>query len=118
MDEPLTRHYPRWQKLTGRFERARHLSIVRLFVGREGMQDLGLPTGTLPWYPALSVPWVGLWHRAVRLVPGGRGWLARRGRHMQDTYLQILFGAAAPELAQVGHPAAHGAAGTHVRPLS
>lgn len=118
MDEPLTRHYPRWQKLTGRMERARHLSIVRLFVGREGMHDLGLPTATLPWYPVLTVPWVGLWHRLVRLAPGGRGWLARRGRHMQDTYLAILFGAASPELAQVGHPAAHGAAGTHVRPLS
>lgn len=34
LDEPLQRPYPRFAALRGRFDRARHLSISRLFLGR------------------------------------------------------------------------------------
>lgn len=66
-----------------RFTRARrwlayrkHLSLVRLFQGRSGMAELGLPRA-LPWYAAI-IPANLAGHTAVRLVPGGRRWWARR----------------------------------------
>src|SRR5690606_34616941 len=54
VDERLSRHYPRssaWWR--GHFNKARHLSVVRWFVGLEGMRNLGLPPA-LPWYPVLT----------------------------------------------------------------
>lgn len=33
---------------------AQHLSVTRLFVGEQGMRNLGLPTQTIPWYPVLT----------------------------------------------------------------
>lgn len=102
MDEPLQHHYPRWPGLMGRLERAKNLSICRLFLGSEGMRDVGLPV-TLPWYPALSIPAVGLGYRLVRLVPGGRDWLVRHGRERQQRYLRALFGPVEPQLAGLHH---------------
>jgi hypothetical protein len=99
MDEPLKRHYPWGGAWRGRFNRARHLSVVRLFVGSEGMKHLGLPP-TLPWYPMLTtlprLAWTGL----HRLVPGGQARLVRRGRDSQLRYLPIVFGAQPPGVAQ------------------
>lgn len=97
-DEPLQRHYQRWPWLQGRYERARHLSICRMFLGRKGMQALGLPTLVLPWYPLISVPLIATWHALHRLLPGGRERLIRRGRDAQVGYLATLFGTAKPDI--------------------
>jgi hypothetical protein len=101
MDEPLTRHYPYLQGLMGRWERAKHLSIARLFLGRESMADLGLPTYHLPWYPLTIIPRVATYQRLVRLLPGGRDYLIRTGREEQEGYLRVMFGSAAPDVAQL-----------------
>ncbi len=50
MDEPLGRAYPWAAALRGRIDRERHLSLVRWFVGAQGMRNLGLPQRA-PWYP-------------------------------------------------------------------
>lgn len=100
MDEPLTRHYARWPTLQGRWERAKHLSICKYFLGREGMRNLGLPVNTLPWYPIVRLPFVALGYHAVRLVPGGRDWLARRGRLRQEGYLRVMFGHDQPDIGE------------------
>lgn len=101
MDEPLQRHYPHFAGLRGRFERARHLSICRLFHGRAGMRALGLPEGTLPWYPLLSAPMIAVAHLATRLAPAGEARLAQRGRAAQLDYLNLLFGKDRPTLRSV-----------------
>jgi len=91
-DEPLQRRYRNLGWLRGRWNRAKHLSIARAFIGRRGMDALGLPQGVLPWYPLLSFgPRLG-WHLAHRLVPGGRERLVRRGLKAQEDYLEVLFG--------------------------
>lgn len=92
MDEPLQRHYPRFAWIRGRFNRARHLSIARTFLGRDSMRALGLPQYVLPWYPLLNFPIRWLWHTTHRLLPGGRERLIQRGLRVQSGYLKILFG--------------------------
>ncbi len=90
MDEPLYRHYPFAQRVRGRWERRVHLSIIRSFVGRRGMTALGLPPGTLPWYPLVFAPANAAWCAANRLTPGGRRRLQRIGRNAQEHQLQTL----------------------------
>ena len=101
LDEPLTRHYPYMQKLMGRWERAKHISIARFFLSRESMIDLGLPGFALPWYPLLTIPLTAARHRLIRLLPGGLDYLIRRGRVEQEGYLRVMFGSAAPDVAQL-----------------
>lgn len=98
MDEPLQRHYPWGGALRGRFNKARHLSLVRLFVGREGMQHLGLPPSSV-WYPALTLLPRLCWTASHRLWPGGMSRLALRGRAAQEAYLPIMFGGRKPGVA-------------------
>ncbi|RZI83325.1 MAG: DUF2236 domain-containing protein [Rubrivivax sp.] len=98
MNEPLSRHYPWGAAVRGRFNRARHLSVVRWFVGPEGMRHLGLPP-TLPWHPVLTtlprLVWTGLHH----LLPGGRARLIAAGGASQRRYLAIMFGKHPPGVA-------------------
>ena len=98
MNETLQLPYPRLRALRVRFERARHLSVTRLFVGARGMQALGLPRFTLPWYPLLSAPFTFLWHSAHKLLPGGRARMIRIGRQQQLEILQLHFGMLTPEV--------------------
>lgn len=98
MDEPLQRHYPWGGAVRGPFNKARHLSLVRLFVGREGMKHLGLPPSSL-WYPALTLLPRLAWTAVHRLWPGGQDRLARRGRAAQQAYLSIMFGSRQPGVA-------------------
>lgn len=99
-DEPLSRPYPRWAGLRGRFDRARHLSISRLFLGRRGLSNLGLQATTLPWYPLLNWPRCAARHLLSRVLPGGKARAARAGRQAQEDFLQLLSGG---EHAVIGH---------------
>jgi hypothetical protein len=92
MDEPLERHYPNAQWLRSHWDKEVHLSILRLFVGSQGMRRLGLPACRWPWYPFLFAPFNALVHTVLRLLPGGRVLLTRRGRRAQERMLKILFG--------------------------
>ncbi|MGH8540860.1 MAG: oxygenase MpaB family protein, partial [Stenotrophobium sp.] len=98
MNETLQLPYPQLRALRVRFERARHLSVTRLFVGARGMQALGLPRWTLPWYPLVSMPFTFIWHALHKLLPGGRARMIRLGRQAQLDILQLHFGMLAPEV--------------------
>lgn len=97
-DEPLARLYPNLAGLRGRVNRARHLSLVRWFVGAEGMQRLGLGRAW-PWYPLLVAPPLLLGSLACRALPPLARWWRRRARASQLAYLPVLMGdATAPHL--------------------
>jgi hypothetical protein len=81
--EPLQRRYASLPGLRRRWNHQLHLSVVRLFVGAEGMRELGLPGGVLPWYPIVTAPPRHITHQVARHVPGGEAWLARTGRAAQ-----------------------------------
>lgn len=98
VDEPLQRHYANFAWLRGRLNRAIHLSIAATFIDAHGRRALGLPSGSLPWYPLLSAPPRLLFHGLLRALPGGRAWLVRRGLQSQEDYLRTLFGGADPRL--------------------
>lgn len=98
MNETLQLPYPHLRTLRVRFERARHLSVTRLFVGARGMRALGLPATVLPWYPLLSAPSTFAWHTLHKLLPGGRARMSRIGRQAQLDMLQLHFGMLAPEV--------------------
>jgi hypothetical protein len=97
-DEPLDRAYPNLSFLRGRLNRAKHLSIARLFVNARGMRALGLPWYVLPWYPVLTAPLRRAWHELLRLRPAGREVLIRRGLAAQEDYLETLFGRHEPAI--------------------
>lgn len=92
VDEPLGRKYRRFAWLRRRIDRSKHLSISRLFLGRRGMRNLGLPQGVLPWYPLLVMPFNLGYHVVTRIVPGGKALAARRGRRAQERFLALLSG--------------------------
>lgn len=93
IDEPLGHYYPNFGWLRGRWTRALHLSIVRAFVGKSGMADLGLPSGVLPWYPVLTfVPRTAV-RRVLKVLPAGRELLMRRGLAEQERCLAQAIGA-------------------------
>lgn len=98
VDEPLQRHYANFPWLRGRLNRAIHLSIASTFIDDQGRRALGLPRGSLPWYPLLTAPPRFLGHCLLRVVPGGRNWLVRRGLRIQEDYLRTLFGGSDPRL--------------------
>ena len=91
MDEPLARHYPWGGAVRGRFNRARHLSLVRWFVGPQGLRHLGLPR-VVPWYPLLMFAPLALRSCALRLLPGLQDPWRRWSRARQDNYLSVLMG--------------------------
>jgi hypothetical protein len=106
MDEPLTRRY-RWAaSLRGRFNRARHLSLVSWFVGPQGMRNLGLPA-TLPWYPLLMLGPLALHSATLRAVPWLRATWRFMARRQQTEYRHGLAVAdvPAPHLAAAGKQA-------------
>jgi hypothetical protein len=96
VDEPLSIRHGRFPGLKGRWARAVHLSISRGFLRKQGMEALGLPK-VAPWYPLLTGPARFLSHKLVRLLPGGRGWLIRRGFKQQIDELRIRTGAVVPK---------------------
>jgi hypothetical protein len=85
-------YYPNFRWLRGHWNRAKHLSIARAYLGAETMEVLGMPAGVLPWYPALTVGPRYFWHGLHRLMPGGRERLIERGLHAQASVIRILFG--------------------------
>jgi hypothetical protein len=96
MNEPLQRHYDHFAWLRARLDRERHLSVTRLFVSRSQMRALGLPAGTLPWYPLALLPVNLARHLVVGALPGGRQQLTRAGRAAQEAIVQCQFGRERP----------------------
>ncbi|MCQ4121838.1 oxygenase MpaB family protein [Rhodococcus tibetensis] len=78
--------YARAQSLRRRINQQRLLSIQRLFSGKTGMQELGLPSA-LPWYVPLALAGNGVLHGAARLSPAVREGVSRRSRLRVESWL-------------------------------
>ncbi|HEX5775623.1 MAG TPA: oxygenase MpaB family protein, partial [Caulobacteraceae bacterium] len=89
-DEPLNRPYKVLPWLRRRWEREKNLSINLFFIGRAGMDNLGLPKRYIPWFPLATMP-----VNAVRFAWGNRSPQARRrmaarGRRWQHAHMVSL----------------------------
>lgn len=86
MNEPLSRRYPWASGLRGRIDRERHLSLVRWFLGPEGMRNLGLPDRA-PWYPLMLLAPTAAGSVALRTLPWMEGpWRAVARKQQQRYY--------------------------------
>lgn len=103
MEETAQVPYTHFRALRKRFERARHLSVTRLFAGGRGMRELGLPAGVLPWYPLLSAPLTFVWQIAHRLFPGGRQRAARVGHNDVLRLVKLHFAGLEPRVGSLLH---------------
>jgi hypothetical protein len=99
VNEPLMHFYPNLRWLRGHWNRAKHLSIARAYLGAETMKALGMPHRHLPWYPLLTVGPRLLWHGLHRIVPGGRDRLIDRGLAAQVACIPTVFGPNHPRIA-------------------
>ncbi len=93
-DDPLQWHYAHFAPLRRRLARSKHLSISTALLGRGALSRLGLPTSTVPWYPALVLPRNLLWS-AFGMVPGGRAVTARFGDRDARAFLAVMTDAPA-----------------------
>jgi hypothetical protein len=104
MDEPLFRHYRWGAAWWGPFNKARHLSLVRWFVGPQGMRNLGLPR-SWPWYPLLMFVPMMMGSAVLHTIPLAARLWRRWARHRQVSYLGILLrGQRAPHQSPKGQP--------------
>ncbi|WP_443081571.1 oxygenase MpaB family protein [Tsukamurella sp. USMM236] len=99
-DDPMLWRYGHLTGLRRRIARSQHLSIATAYLGRGAMKELGVPS-TLPWYPALRIPY-HLVESVFNQLPGGRERAARRGDVGQAKFMRTLN-----EEAAVGHSAHH-----------
>lgn len=88
--EPLSRRYSNLQALRRRYEYAKHLSISRLFLRKDTLEQLGVSSRIPPWYPAVTIPVRFTWQMTNRLLPGGYQRLCREGREKQLAMLKVF----------------------------
>jgi hypothetical protein len=91
MDEPLHREYPWGARWWGWFNKARHQSLVKWFIGRRGMKNLGLPMAW-PWYPVLMFWPMMLRSSLLRTMPWLRPLWRQWARRQQTHYLGTVMG--------------------------
>src|SRR5690606_26231174 len=101
------RKFPRFQAFRRQLEYRKHLSVSQYFLGREKMQQLGLPGNVTSWYPLLTLLPRLVGYGVVRILPGLGNWQVRHGRAAQKAMLASMFGDAEHGVIKPGesHPA-------------
>ncbi len=87
--------------LKGWYTRERLLSMLRAFLGKQGLKDLDLPV-RLPWAPALVIPKNAVKYWLIGRTPWGERYLEASARRNSDRIMRRYFGADTPELAKLG----------------
>lgn len=83
-----------------RYEQERMLSMMTVFLSRQGMRDLGL-SWRLPWAFGTTFA-LNTWrHRVVGRLPGGKAWLYRSGVRSRERIQASYFGEAKADVAHL-----------------
>lgn len=90
-------HVRRFAPVVRRYERERLLSMLRAFLGKEGLRDLQLPRRP-PWALVLIVPKNVVTYRLVIRTAPGRRWLERRNAVARRRLMHRYFGADEPQI--------------------
>ena len=100
IDAQRALHYRNLARLRGAYTRARLLSMLRLFLRAEGMDDLDLPRA-LPWavVPVLAKNTVR--YQLLSRTRRGRAYLERWGARSSDRLLSKYFGEQQHDIGQL-----------------
>lgn len=93
-------YFHRLPRLRRAYGQARLLSMLRLFLGKRGMHDLGLPV-RLPWAAAAAIARNGFDHHVLGRTAWGHDRLHTRGVAARQRILYRHFGDDAPKIAQL-----------------
>lgn len=93
-------HFRRFEGLQRRYTRARLLSMLRLFLGKQGMRDLGLPV-RLPWAAVGIIPLNLMKYYVIGRTPWGERRLQSQGQKHRAELLERHFGRDEPELGKL-----------------
>ncbi|MCG8392345.1 MAG: DUF2236 domain-containing protein [Pseudomonadales bacterium] len=104
--EPLERHFSRFEKLQRKLAYQKHLSVSRYFLDRTKMRQLGLPESVSAWYPMVTFFPRLASYGVQRYIPGLRQWQQKLGRRAQRHVLTQMFGDTEQDLIRPGadHP--------------
>ncbi|AXT84963.1 DUF2236 domain-containing protein [Aeromicrobium sp. A1-2] len=100
LDAQSTLHFARLPRLGRAWTRARLLSMLRLFLGKQGMRDLGLPV-RLPWAALGIVPLNVVRHHVLGRTAWGERSLHRSAASARDTVMFRYFGTDEPDVAKL-----------------
>jgi hypothetical protein len=93
-------HFERFARARRAYARARLLSMLRMFLGRSGLDDLGLPA-RVPWAAALVVPRNLVGHHVLGRTAWGERFLVRRGEKVRARIDRRHFGREVPQVAPI-----------------
>ncbi|MGY0021116.1 oxygenase MpaB family protein [Streptomyces sp. YJ-C3] len=91
-------HFPHFAHLRRAYTRARLLSMLRYFLGRQGMRDLDLPPA-LPWAVPPLIAANVLRYQILGRTEAGRAHLERRGDRFIERHLRRHFHERTPDVA-------------------
>lgn len=100
LDAQKTLHFARHPRLGRAYARARLLSMLRPFLGKQGMRDLGMPV-RLPWATLAIVPGNLVRHHVLGRTEWGERSLQKRAARARDTLMFRYFGPDQPEIAKI-----------------
>lgn len=93
-------HFDRYATLRRKYAKARLISMLRPFLGREGLNDLRVPV-RLPWATALAVSSNVIHHQLLGRTPWGQRRLIATSERVRADLLHQYFGADTPEVARI-----------------
>ncbi|MFI0237885.1 oxygenase MpaB family protein [Streptomyces sp. NPDC016845] len=93
-------HFRHFARARQAYARARLLSMLRYFLGRQGMRDLHLPP-TLPWAVPPVIAANLMRHHLLGRTERGRAHLERRGGRFVEQHLRRHFHDRTPDIAQL-----------------
>jgi len=88
------------KSLKGWYTRERLLSMLRAFLGKQGLKDLDLPVRP-PWATALVLPKNAVKYWLIGRTPWGERYLEASARRNSDRIMRRYFGSDTPELAKL-----------------
>ncbi|KSZ59862.1 hypothetical protein Z045_06865 [Rhodococcus pyridinivorans KG-16] len=97
VDGQRTLDYGRFSRLRGAYERQRLLSMLRFFLGEQGLHDLGLPV-TAPWAVVPVVATNIVKSQVLKRSAPGRRLLGHLGDRAARRELALKFGSAKPDV--------------------